>query len=481
MNAYPKSYDSQVASAFDLHDLPSDAETEWAVPNLPHSDAGQLKRKRVKPAPASAPTPTGLLVPDTITFAASAPGLCGHNGVGCFSLCCESVAVEAVDVPAPLKVKKPIRGSKNRAKGDVFLDKKGYYVQWDGTRTSPLCGSCALVGVAVIASYKDARGAKSFCSKHAKAAGTHELLHPCRNCPDHAKLTANYQDEDGNLDRLCSDHAKAAGTYEVQNPCRDCPDDAKVTAAYKDDDGNPARLCADHAKAAGTHELLHPCRDCPDHAKLTANYQDKDGNLDRLCADHARAAGTHEVLNPCRDCPDDAKLTANYQDKDGNLDRLCADHAVAAGTHVDTGHTGGSYEACQCFDRLERVFGIKLPHIHYHLGGGHSGEEQKGLLPAHPKMTPDCYVPDPGGASKGTVYQYHGNEFHGYPPGHAKENKVLLNMITGREAYEITQAKDRLYTSAGYRLFRIWGHEFAECVRKKAPRDVRDVCREFKG
>tara|TARA_B100000767_G_C19520325_1_gene432195 strand:+ start:413 stop:703 length:291 start_codon:yes stop_codon:yes gene_type:complete len=96
-------------------------------------------------------------------------------------------------------------------------------------------------------------------------------------------------------------------------------------------------------------------------------------------------------------------------------------------------------------------------------------------------MTPDCFVPDRDGRSKGTVYQYHGNEFHGYPPGHPEENKVLVNKMTGREAYAITQAKDRLYVDAGYRLFRIWGHEFAECQRKRAPRDVREVCREFKG
>ena len=53
--------------------------------------------------------------------------------------------------------------------------------------------------------------------------------------------------------------------------------------------------------------------------------------------------------------------------------------------------------------------------------------------------------------------------------------------MTGQEAYKITQAKDRLYIDAGYRLFRIWGHEFAACERAKAPRHVREVCREFFG
>lgn len=51
-----------------------------------------------------------------------------------------------------------------------------------------------------------------------------------------------------------------------------------------------------------------------------------------------------------------------------------------------------------------------------------------------------------------------------------------------RERAKVPSTKQRLPPrSIPMRLFRIWGHEFAECVRKKAPRDVRDVCREFKG
>lgn len=46
------------------------------------------------------------------------------------------------------------------------------------------------------------------------------------------------------------------------------------------------------------------------------------------------------------------------------------------------------------------------------------------------------------------------------------------------EAYEQTDARDRRYLDAGYRVFQVWGHEFAECERAVAPRDVRAVCRE---
>ena len=337
-------------------------------------------------------------------------------------------------------------------------------------------------GAKLEASYSDEEGHPSrLCSQHAREAGTHEVRQPCRDCPEGAKLQANYADEEGTPRRLCSQHAREAGTHEVLNPCRDCPGGAKLEASYSDEEGHPSRLCSQHAREAGTHEVRQPCRDCPEGAKLQANYADEEGTPRRLCSQHAREAGTHEVLNPCRDCPDGSKLQASYADEEGTLGRLCSKHAVKAGTHVDTGHTGGSYEACQCFCRLERALGVKLPHIHYLLGGGHEGSEQQGLLPNRPRMTPDSFRPDPSGKSRGFVYQYHGNGIHGYPPDHPKHFTWLRQTgLTkwGPDAYWATVAKDELYVEAGYRVFRVWAHEFKECLRAHCPRDVREVVEE---
>lgn len=116
------------------------------------------------------------------------------------------------------------------------------------------------------------------------------------------------------------------------------------------------------------------------------------------------------------------------------------------------------------------------------MGGGHEGKEAKGLLPDHPFMKPDSFVPDKSGKTKGSVYQFHGGEYHGYPPGHAKHATVLsLTGKWGPDAYAATLAKDRLYLEAGYRVFVIWEHEFYECERTKCPRNVTEVCREFFG
>ena len=54
----------------------------------------------------------------------------------------------------------------------------------------------------------------------------------CRDCLPENAVSAEYKDEDG-IKQLCATHARAAGTYAVHNPCRDCPEDAKVQANFK--------------------------------------------------------------------------------------------------------------------------------------------------------------------------------------------------------------------------------------------------------
>ena len=277
----------------------------------------------------------------------------------------------------------------------------------------------------------------------------------------------------------------AAGNYKRWSGkqwislCRDCARVGSHSAAnYEDEEGRKKKLCAACARKAGTWGVQNPCRDCPADAKRDAHYEDEEGRVNKLCAQCARKAGTWKLRYPCRDCPADAKREAAYEDEEGRANKLCAPCAVAAGTHVDTGYTGASYEACRCFCRLQRALKTKLPHVHYLLGGGHEGAEQTGLLPEHPQMTPDVFVSDPTGASRGLVFQFHGNEWHGYPPGHPKAKSILKNGMLASEAYEQTNARDRRYLDAGYRVFQVWGHEFAECERAVAPRDVRDVCRE---
>ena len=38
----------------------------------------------------------------------------------------------------------------------------------------------------------------------------------------------------------------------MRHPCRDCPEDAKLQASYKDEGGKTNQLCATHARAVGS-------------------------------------------------------------------------------------------------------------------------------------------------------------------------------------------------------------------------------------
>jgi hypothetical protein len=55
------------------------------------------------------------------------------------------------------------------------------------------------------------------CARHSRAAGSHHVVFPCRDCPDDAKKYANYPDERGK-NRLCSTHAYKAGTLAKPYP-----------------------------------------------------------------------------------------------------------------------------------------------------------------------------------------------------------------------------------------------------------------------
>ena len=57
---------------------------------------------------------------------------------------------------------------------------------------------------------------------------------------------------------LCAAHARVEGTHQVLNPCRDCPDGLKLEAAYPDKHGKPKQLCAAHARAEGSYVAQGP-------------------------------------------------------------------------------------------------------------------------------------------------------------------------------------------------------------------------------
>lgn len=425
----------------------------------------------------------------------------------------------------PINAELLVRGCA-RSKGQVCITHDGLYRRWSGKVWSPLCQQCARRGIEIQAKYADEHGKKArLCTRCATPAPVADFKDPLRatpfyfDCPridgqifrtdngDYKRwdgncmqklcqpcarlgmvVVAGYSSMDGKTNQLCGTCAHKHGTFVTLNPCVHCRRDGRedVSARFPEIEGGPPRLCSSCARRNGTHAALDPCKSCflAGRKDVNANYPDEEGHPKKLCALCAKENGTYVVLHPCVHCRRDGRedVYAGFPDVEGVLNQLCAACAVTAGTHVYTGYTGGSYEACRFFCRLSQALGVHFPHIHYIPGGGHEGREKRGLLPNHPQMTPDSFLPDSSGESKGLVYQYHGKVAHGVLPSHPQHDTFESPLGKGTDLYACTLDKDQRYIDAGYRVFQIWGHEFTEeCERKRSPRDVRKVCREWFG
>lgn len=168
---------------------------------------------------------------------------------------------------------------------------------------------------------------------------------------------------------------------------------------------------------------------------------------------------------------------ARFDDADGNVRTLCYGCAVAEGTHPER-IPGASYVACRFFCKLSRTAPKThgyVPHVHWNQVSGewNDFQEVKGLVPGR-LLRPDGFLPDPSGATKGTVYLFHGNRFHGFPPDHPKHGgeQVFQSARTGVERrvknadlYQKTEADAQAYLAAGYTVFEMWEHDFKEAER----------------
>jgi hypothetical protein len=279
-----------------------------------------------------------------------------------------------------------------------------------------------------------------------------------------------YEDEHGNNCKLCSKHARDVGSHKVQNPCRDCPEGEKKEAHYKDENGNNKKLCSEHAKAVGSHQPVNPCRDCPEGETKEAMYEDEHGNKCKLCSKHAKLSGSHKVLHPCRDCPEGEKKASSYPDENGNNCKLCVSHAHKAGTVIEQ-PKNVSKAACEAFDYLERVRGIKLQHVHLVGDGSTCGVEFK---------VPDSnFRVDAVDWENGVIYEYLGNHVHGYPPEHPLFNEYsgFIKDTPNRELYESTMERLMLVSKlTSMRVVYIWAHMWAEVTRSKLPKPCSFAC-----
>ena len=133
--------------------------------------------------------------------------------------------------------------------------------------------------------------------------------------------------------------------------------------------------------------------------------------------------------------------------------------------------------ACRFFCLLRQMTAGKesVPHVHWDKvsGNWNNYKEVKGLVPGS-AVRPDGYVADASGATKGTVYLFHGNHYHGYPPDHpqysgtqtfvSKRNGTRRTFLNS-ELYEKTEKTTQAYLDAGYAVVEMWEHDFKEAEK----------------
>jgi len=116
-----------------------------------------------------------------------------------------------------------------------------------------------------------------------------------------------------------------------------------------------------------------------------------------------------------------------------------------------------------------------VPHVHWDRVSGEWNDfkEVEGLV-AGRKIRPDGFLSDPSGATRGTVYLFHGNRWHGFPPDHPKHfgEQVFRSVRTGEERrfrnadlYAKTEASSQAYLAAGYGVVEMWEHQFREAEK----------------
>ena len=214
-------------------------------------------------------------------------------------------------------------------------------------------------------------------------------------------------------------------------------------------------------KVSGKKQYL-----CCQRANCTTN-----ASYGQFCGPCAKKEGTHERRHPCEMC---GGSEAGYKNKEGKK-RLCGDCAIAEGTHFASVQ-GASRVACECFDRLEKQLGYKLPHMHYcwDQDGKQKivGNEKTGLIHGS-RARPDSYVPE-----KNEVWLFHGNYYHGYPPGHPKHHATCSNDRPSDELYKATMAQMALYKKCGYSVKCIWEHEY-NLTTGKVPKQLMGVVRSY--
>jgi len=151
--------------------------------------------------------------------------------------------------------------------------------------------------------------------------------------------------------------------------------------------------------------------------------------------------------------------------KDGD-ENYCITCAGARGL-VTVSQNNCSAQASNFLDAVERdVFGgARIPYRDRLLSDqSWERKEKYGLLKENRRLHPDGYIPPPDESPsdfRGTIVEYHGEFYHGFPPWHTAHESFVFNGQWGPDLYESTMQRMQLFKDAGFRVLYIWGCDWA--------------------
>jgi len=196
------------------------------------------------------------------------------------------------------------------------------------------------------------------------------------------------------------------------------------------------------------------------------------------CAEHHDPELHEDVVNK-RCSVDGCVKHAVVHDPDDPSIHVCIACAGNLGL-VDKTRAGASMACSTCFDELELHLGHKITwRERYDEQRNRYGAEKYGLLREHPRLHPDGFVECDDGSHKGTVYEYHGCFYHGYPPWHPKHETAVFRGNWGPDLYKKTMARMHLFKDAGYRVVYIWESDWFFTKKSGSTNSIGDVLREM--
>jgi hypothetical protein len=420
---------------------------------------------------------------------------CKEDGmVDLVSKMCEACGEHCASFGFPGATKRPTRCGAKGCKEDGMVNLKSRKCEACGERIATLgfpgakratrCGQkgCKEDGMVNIKTRKC-----EACGEHQPSFGFPGAERPTRCGAEACR-------EDGMVD-LRSKKCEACGEHQ---PSYGFPNDARATrcgAKGCREDGmvdlksKMCEVCGEHQPAFGFPGAERPTR-CGAEACREDGMVNLKNKMCDTCGEHQPSFGFPGAKRPTRcgaeGCREDGMVDikskmcacggglARYEDADGNKRSLCYAEAIAEGTHPER-VAGASQVACRFFCMLSRMTLKRedVPHVHWDkVSGEWNGyDEVEGLVEGR-QIRPDGFLPDPLGATKGgTVYLFHGNRWHGYPPGHPAHGgeQVFRSARTGIERrvsnadlYAKTEADSQAYLAAGYTVVEMWEHDFKE-------------------